>query len=56
MALKKQERKDSYKAIQALLLGGKNKEAFDKLCMMCADDVGVYFLGDYDEIRKKVQG
>lgn len=55
MALKKQERKESYKEIQRLMIEGKNKEAFDKLCLMCGSDTGAFLLVDYDKARADFQ-
>ena len=48
MAIKKSDRKELYIEIMRLMLQAKNKEAFDKLSLMCAEDVGVYLLTDYD--------
>ena len=54
MALKKEERKDAYREISQLMLQGKNKEAFEKLTMTCADDTGLYILVSYDAAIKKL--
>ena len=46
--IKKSDRKELYIEVLHLMLQGKNKEAFDQLALMCAKDVGVYLLTDYD--------
>ena len=57
--IKKSVRKEMYSEVLHLMLQGKSKEAFDRLRLMCAKDVGVYLLTDYDAAidaieRKKV--
>ena len=46
MTMAKAKRKEFYRDIQALMLKGENKAAFEKLTMMAADDVQVYCLTD----------
>ena len=48
MAIKKSDRKKRYIEVLSLMLKAKNKEAFEKLILMCGEDVGVYLLTDYD--------
>lgn len=50
MAIKKIDRKEMYVEVMQLMLQEKNKEAFDKLALMCGKDVGVYLLADYDSV------
>lgn len=46
--IKKSDRKEMYVEVMQLMLQGKNKEAFDRLGLMCGKDVGLYLLTDYD--------
>lgn len=48
MTIKKSDRKKLYIEVLHLMLQAKNKEAFEKLVLMCGEDVGVYLLTDYD--------
>lgn len=52
MAMKKQERKESYCEIMNLMIEGNNKDAFDKLRGMCGSDTGLFVMVDYDEAMK----
>lgn len=55
MAIKKSDRKEMYVEVLQLMLQEKNKEAFDQLALMCAKDVGVYLLTDYDSAIEKLR-
>lgn len=48
MLIKKSDRKEIYSEVLHLMLQGKNKEAFERLRLMCSEDVGLYLLTDYD--------
>lgn len=49
MSMKKQERKEGYAQIISHLIKGENKEAFQKVVEMYADDTSVFVLCDYDK-------
>ena len=55
MTMAKAKRKEFYSDIQALMLKGENKAAFEKLTMMAADDVQVYCLADYDQAMERLK-
>ena len=50
MPLKKEERKQHYRSIMALMLKGENKKAFDRLACLCGEDTGLFVLADYDKV------
>ncbi len=52
--MKKSERREYYIEIQNLMLAGKNKEAFTKLCLMGGADVGIFCFVDYDKFMAKL--
>lgn len=53
--IKKSDRKEMYSEVLHLMLQGKNKEAFDRLRLMCGKDVGVYLLTDYDAAIEDIE-
>lgn len=55
MTIKRAERKERYIKIQQLMLKNKNREAFDEICAMSADDTKIFFLGDYDKCIAKAK-
>lgn len=54
MTMKKNDRKENYYAIITLMLNGRNKEAFNKLASMYADDCECFVLDDYEDRMAKL--
>ena len=50
MSMTKQERKETYAAIQNEMLLGNNKKAFEMLSAMCGKDTGLFLFADYDRV------
>ena len=53
MTLKKIDRKQSYLNILGLMARGDNKLAYEKMVHMCADDVSLFVLADYNQAVKR---
>ena len=55
MTMAKAKRKEFYNDIAALMLKGENKAAFEKLTVMAADDVQVFYFADYDKTMERLK-
>lgn len=47
IAKTKNERKQAYRKIIALMIEQQHEKAFNELCAMCGSDTGLFIIADY---------